>query len=72
LTKLVDIQGIKDMGVESYSIGYNFVPIGRDVDKMSLSKLLDRASKLLYYSTQNKSKSVSFTNSYINAKFMCP
>ena len=48
----MDIEEIKDMGVDhivfvSYSICYNFVPIGRDVDKMSLSKLLDRASKLL-------------------------
>jgi len=52
-----DIQQIKDMGVDHIVFGYNFVPIGRDVDKtISFSKnfqnLLDRASKhtiVVYY-----------------------
>ena len=30
----MDIEEIKDMGVDHIVFGYNFVPIGRDVDKM--------------------------------------
>src|SRR5215813_10611722 len=30
----MDIQAIKDMGIDHIVFGYNFVPIGRDVDKM--------------------------------------
>ena len=36
-----DIQRLKDMGVDHIIFGYNFVPMGRDVDKMiNLSKEL--------------------------------
>ena len=41
-----DIQQIKDMGVDHIIFGYNFVPIGRDVDKMiSLSKELSKYTR---------------------------
>ena len=41
-----DIQQIKDMGVDHIVFGYNFVPIGRDVDKMiSLSKELSKYAR---------------------------
>jgi hypothetical protein len=29
-----DIKRIKDMGVEHIIFGYNFMPVGRDVDNM--------------------------------------
>ena len=41
-----DIQQIKDMGVDHIVFAYNFVPIGRDVDKMiSLSKELSKFAR---------------------------
>jgi len=41
-----DIQRVKDMGVDHIIFGYNFVPIGRDVDKViSLSKDLSKFAK---------------------------
>ena len=41
-----DIQAIKDMGVDHIVFGYNFVPIGRDVDKMiSLTKELSKFAR---------------------------
>jgi hypothetical protein len=41
-----DIQRIKDTGVDHIVFGYNFVPIGRDVDKMiSLSKELSKFAR---------------------------
>jgi alkanesulfonate monooxygenase SsuD/methylene tetrahydromethanopterin reductase-like flavin-dependent oxidoreductase (luciferase family) len=41
-----DIQQIKDMGVDHIVFGYNFVPIGRDVDKMiSVSKELSKYAR---------------------------
>jgi hypothetical protein len=41
-----DIQTVKDMGVDHIIFGYNFVPIGRDVDNMVyLSKELSRFAK---------------------------
>jgi hypothetical protein len=44
----MDIEEIKDMGVDHIVFGYNFVSIGRDVDKMQKNSqsLLDKASKL--------------------------
>jgi probable F420-dependent oxidoreductase len=39
----IDVEEIKDMGVDHIVFGYNFVPIGRDVDKMiSLTKELSK------------------------------
>ena len=41
-----DIQRIKDMGVDHLVFAYNFVPIGRDVDKMiSISKELSKFAR---------------------------
>jgi probable F420-dependent oxidoreductase len=41
-----DIQSLKDMGVDHIIFGYNFVPIGRDVDKMiNLSKELSKFAR---------------------------
>ena len=41
-----DIQRVKDMGVDHIIFGYNFVPIGRDVDKViTLSKDLSKFAK---------------------------
>jgi Luciferase-like monooxygenase len=41
-----DIQQIKGMGVDHIVFGYNFVPIGRDVDKMiSVSKELSKYAR---------------------------
>jgi probable F420-dependent oxidoreductase len=41
-----DIQRIKDMGVEHIIFGYNFSPIGKDVDKMmDISKQLSKFAK---------------------------
>ena len=41
-----DIQRIKDMGVDHIVFGYNFVPTGRDMDKMiSLSKELSKFAR---------------------------
>jgi probable F420-dependent oxidoreductase len=41
-----DIQQIKDMGVDHIVFAYNFVPMGRDVDKMiSLSKELSKFAR---------------------------
>jgi len=41
-----DIQRLKDMGIDHIIIGYNFVPIGRDIDKMiTLSKELSKFAK---------------------------
>jgi len=41
-----DIQRIKDIGVDHIIFGYNFVPIGRDVDKMiSLTKELSKFAR---------------------------
>jgi len=41
-----DIQRLKDMGVDHIIFGYNFVPIGRDVDKMiNLSKELSKFAR---------------------------
>ena len=41
-----DIQRVKDMGVDHIIFGYNFVPIGRDIDKMiTLSKELSKFAK---------------------------
>jgi probable F420-dependent oxidoreductase len=41
-----DIQRIKDMGVDHIIFGYNFVPTGRDVDRMiSLSKELSKFAR---------------------------
>jgi hypothetical protein len=38
-----DILSLKDMGVDHIIFGYNFVPIGRDIDKMiNLSKELSK------------------------------
>jgi probable F420-dependent oxidoreductase len=41
-----DIQRIKDMGVDQIIFGYNFSPIGKDVDKMmDISKQLSKFAK---------------------------
>ncbi|HET7390510.1 MAG TPA: TIGR03619 family F420-dependent LLM class oxidoreductase [Nitrososphaeraceae archaeon] len=41
-----DIQRIKDMGVDHIIFGYNFSPIGKDVDKMmNISKQLSKFAK---------------------------
>jgi len=41
-----DIQRLKDMGVDHIIFGYNFVPIGRDVDKMiNLSRELSKYAR---------------------------
>ena len=41
-----DIQSLKDMGVDHIIFGYNFAPIGRDVDKMiNLSKELSKFAR---------------------------
>jgi hypothetical protein len=41
-----DIRQIKDIGVDHIVFGYNFVPIGRDVDKMmSVSKELSKYAR---------------------------
>jgi probable F420-dependent oxidoreductase len=41
-----DIQRLKDVGVDHIIFGYNFVPIGRDVDKMiNLSKELSKFAR---------------------------
>jgi hypothetical protein len=41
-----DIQRVKDMGVDHIVFGYNFLPIGRDVDKMiNLSKELSKFAR---------------------------
>jgi hypothetical protein len=41
-----DIQRIKEMGVDHIVFAYNFVPLGRDVDKMiSLSKDLSKFAR---------------------------
>jgi probable F420-dependent oxidoreductase len=41
-----DIQRLKDVGVDHIIFGYNFVPIGRDVDKMiTLSKELSKFAR---------------------------
>lgn len=42
----IDIQRIKDMGVDHIIFGYNFSPIGKDVDKMmNISKQLSKFAK---------------------------
>ncbi|MFY9798749.1 MAG: hypothetical protein WCC17_21960 [Candidatus Nitrosopolaris sp.] len=41
-----DIQRIKDMGVDHIIFGYNFVPIGRDVNEMiDTSKQLSKFAR---------------------------
>ena len=41
-----DIQRVKDMGVDHIVFGYNFLPIGRDIDKMiNLSKELSKFAR---------------------------
>ncbi|MGA9152989.1 MAG: hypothetical protein WBZ36_20620 [Candidatus Nitrosopolaris sp.] len=41
-----DIQRVKDMGVDHIIFGYNFLPIGRNVDKMiNLSKELSKFAR---------------------------
>jgi hypothetical protein len=41
-----DIQRIKHMGVDHIIFGYNFIPIGRDIDKMiDITKQLSRFAR---------------------------
>jgi hypothetical protein len=38
-----DLKRIKEMGVEHFIFGYNFIPIGRDIGKMiDMTKQLSR------------------------------
>jgi hypothetical protein len=41
-----DIQRIKKMGIDHIIFGYNFIPIGRDVDKMiAITKQLSKFAR---------------------------
>jgi predicted metal-dependent phosphotriesterase family hydrolase len=41
-----DIQRIKQMGIDHIVFGYNFIPIGRDIDKMvDITKQLSKYAR---------------------------